>query len=238
MGVDSLYSLFGLPMLFPSFFRSSKKPPPTEKRTVLNDVSWQKFETLLAELGEERQTRLTYFRGKLELMTPIAAHERCNKLIESLVLILAEELHLSVTHLLPVLLKSPELGCATEPDACYYFHNVPSVQGRTELSLPRDPSPDLLIEVALTKSSLDKLPIYATLGIPEIWRYITTPNEDILKGTLLIYGLQGDRYIEQRASQIFPFLSASRALQFLQESDSMSLATSIRLLRSWMKDQV
>jgi Uma2 family endonuclease len=225
-------------MLFPSFFRSSKKPPSTEKRTILNDVSWQKFETLLEELGEQRQTRLTYFRGRLELMTPIAAHERCNKLIESLVLILAEELHLSVTHLMPVLLKSPELGCATEPDACYYFHNVPSVQSRTELSLPRDPSPDLLVEVALTKSNLDKLPIYATLGIPEIWRYITTPNEDILKGTLLIYELQSDRYVEQRTSQIFPFLSANRALQFLQESDSMSLATSIRLLRSWIKEQV
>ncbi|MBI4782540.1 MAG: Uma2 family endonuclease [Oscillatoriophycideae cyanobacterium NC_groundwater_1537_Pr4_S-0.65um_50_18] len=224
-------------MLFPSFFRSSKKPLTTEKRTVLNDVSWQKFETLLAELGEQRQARLTYFRGRLELMTPIAAHERCNKLIESLILILVEEMHLSVTHLMPVLLKSPELVCATEPDACYYFHNVPSVQGRTELNLPRDPSPDLLVEIALTKSSLDKQPIYATLGIPEVWRYITTPDEDILRGTLLIYELQGDRYVEQQTSQFFPFLSASRALQFLQESDSMSLAASIRLLRSWIKER-
>ena len=79
-------------MLFPSFFRSSKALP-TEKRTILSNVNWQKFERLLVELGEERQTRLTYFRGKLELMTPIAAHERCNQLLESLILVLAEELH-------------------------------------------------------------------------------------------------------------------------------------------------
>ena len=85
-------------MLFPSFFRSSKKALPTEKRTILSNVNWQKFERLLVELGEGRQTRLTYFRGKLELMTPIAAHERCNQLLESLILVLAEELHYSRRH--------------------------------------------------------------------------------------------------------------------------------------------
>ncbi|HEY9644392.1 MAG TPA: Uma2 family endonuclease [Coleofasciculaceae cyanobacterium] len=222
-------------MLFPSFFRNPKQAPPTEKRTILTDISWQKFEDLLVELGAERQTRLTYFRGKLELMTPIAAHERCNKLIESLILILVEELHLPVSQLMPILLKAPELGCAVEPDACYYFHTA-AMQGQIELHLPPDPPPDLLVEVALTKSNLDKLPLYATLGIPEVWRYITTPGADVLKGQLLIYQLQDHHYIERQSSLIFPFLPASRVLQFLEASDSMSLATAIRLLRAWIKE--
>lgn len=222
-------------MIFPSFFRSSKKSPPTEKRTVLSDVTWQKFESLVAELGTERQTRLTYYRGKLELMTPIAAHERCNKLLESLIFVIAEELHRPVTNLSSVLLKAPQLGCATEPDACYYFQ-AGQMQGRAELILPPDPLPDLLIEVALTKSNLDKLQLYAALQIPEVWRYITSADEDILKGKLLIYKLQGDRYVESNFSSVFSFLSASRVLQFLQESDSISLAASIRLLRSWVKE--
>ncbi|NJR65175.1 MAG: hypothetical protein HC772_07395 [Leptolyngbyaceae cyanobacterium CRU_2_3] len=241
-------------MPFSSFFRNTKKPPSTEKRTILTDVSWQKFESLLSELGAERQTRLTYFRGKLELMTPIAAHERCNKLIESLILILAEELHLSVSNLIPILLKAPEIGCAVEPDACYYFatlnnlsgspmDSIEAMQGKTELNLPPNPPPDLLVEVAFTKSNLDKLSIYARLGIPEVWRYITKPDEDILKGKLLIYELQDyhpghrqDRYyVERQTSLVFPFLEASRVLQFLEESDSMSLATAVRLLRAWVK---
>jgi Uma2 family endonuclease len=222
-------------MLFPSFFRNPKKAPPTEKRTILTDVSWQKFEALLVELGAERQTRLTYFRGKLELMTPIAAHERCNKLIESLILILAEELALPISHLMPVMLKAPEIGCAVEPDACYYFHTA-AMQGISELNLPADLPPDLLVEVALTKSNLDKLPLYASLGIPEVWRYITTPDQDILKGKLLIYELQEDRYVERLTSPIFPFLPARRVLQFLEESDAMSLAAAVRLLRAWVKE--
>ncbi|MBD3881105.1 Uma2 family endonuclease [Phormidium tenue FACHB-886] len=222
-------------MVFPSFFGSSKKSPPTEKRTVLSDVTWQKFEALLAELGAERQTRLTYYRGKLELMTPIAAHERCNKLLESLIFVIAEELHSSVTNLNSVLLKAPQLGCAIEPDACYYLQ-AEQMQGRAELILPHDPLPDLLIEVALTKSNLDKLQLYTALQIPEVWRYITTADEDILKGKLLIYTLQGDRYTEANFSSVFPFLSANRVQQFLQESDSINLAAAIRLLRSWVKE--
>jgi Uma2 family endonuclease len=224
-------------MLFPSFFRSSKKDLPTEKRTVLPNVSWQKFEQLLAELGEQRQTRLTYFRGKVELMTPIAAHDRCNQLLESLILVLAEELRYPVINLKPVLLRSPDLGCAAEPDACYYFQRSTLMQGKIEIRVPADPAPDLLVEVALTKSQLDKLPIYAALGIPEVWRYVTTDDKEMMKGTLLVYLLQGDRYVESNRSAVFPVLSADRILQFLQESDSISLAASIRLLRSWVKDR-
>ena len=34
-----------------------------------------------------------------------------------------------------------------------------------------DPPPDLVIEVDITRSSLDKLSIYAALRVPEVWRY-------------------------------------------------------------------
>ena len=111
------------------------------------------------------------------------------------------------------------------------------MQGRSEIRLPADPVPNLLVEIALTKSQLDKLPIYAALGVPEVWRYITTDDEEMLKGSLIVYVLQGDRYTESKRSRGFPLLSADRILQFLQESDSISLAASIRLLRSWIKEQ-
>ena len=34
-----------------------------------------------------------------------------------------------------------------------------------------DPPPDLVIEIDITSPSFSKLPIYAQMGIPEIWRY-------------------------------------------------------------------
>lgn len=216
----------------------AKKPLTTEQRVVLPSVNWQQFEQLLLELGVERQTRLTYLRGKLELMTPVAAHERCSKLLDSLILVIADELGLPVTTLAPVLLKAPEIGCATEPDACYYFGASSVSPHTTQLDLTQDPVPHLLVEVALTKSPIEKLSIYATLGIPEVWRYETTAGDEMLKGQLTVYRLQNERYVEATTSAAFSWLPASRIVQFLEQSDSMSLATALRLLRAWIQEQL
>jgi Uma2 family endonuclease len=212
----------------------AKKPLPTEQRIILPDVSWQQFEQLLIELGEARQTRLTYLRGKLEMMTPVEAHERCSRLIDSLIQVVVDELATPITVLMPVTLKHIEMGCAVEPDAGYYLEERPR---QTTLDLTRDLPPDLLVEVALTKSNLQKLPIYASLGVPEVWRYTTTAGEDMLKGKLVIHQLQADHYIERTHSRAFPFLPAERVLAFMEESDSMSLAAALRLLRAWVQER-
>lgn len=214
-----------------------KDRPPNEQRVLLPNVSWEQFEQLIVELGIDRLVRLTYTRGKLEMMTPVAEHDRCHKLLESLVLVVADELKRPVESIAPVMLKSPDLLCATEPDACYYFSN-PSLPNKPDIYLPSDPVPDLLVEVALTQSKLDKLPLYASLAIPEVWRYITTAGEDVLKGKLLIYGLQGDRYISRSHSSIFPGLLGDRILEFLERSDSISLSAALRVLRAWIQEKL
>jgi Uma2 family endonuclease len=212
----------------------AKKVLPTEQRVVLKDVSWQQFEQLLVELGSERQTRLTYLRGKLEMMTPVEAHERCSRLIDSLILVIVDELAVPLTSLIPATLKHAAINCATEPDACYYLEKR---QRTSELDLSQDLPPDLLVEVALTKSTLEKLPIYASLGIPEVWRYVTTVGEEMLKGKLTMYQLQDDQYVERTDSLAFPLLSAARVLEFMEQSDSMGLATALRLLRAWVQER-
>lgn len=211
----------------------AKKSLPVEQRVVLENINWQQFEQLLQELGAERQARLTYWRGRLEMMTPVAAHERCSRLIDSLILVLVDQLAMPITALMPITLKQAEAGCAAEPDACYYLEARPR---QTELDLRQDPPPDLLVEVALTKSQLAKLPIYATLGIPEVWRYITTAGDE-MKGQLSIYQLQDDHYVESKTSLAFPFLAAARVLEFMAQSDSMSLAAALRLLRAWVQER-
>ncbi|MBW4514864.1 MAG: Uma2 family endonuclease [Timaviella obliquedivisa GSE-PSE-MK23-08B] len=214
-----------------------KDRPPNEQRVLLPNVSWEQFEQLVIELGVDRLVRLTYMRGKLEMMTPVAEHDRCHKLLESLVLIIADELKQPVEAIAPVMLKSPDLLCATEPDACYYF-STPSLPHKPEIYIPQDPVPNLLVEVALTQSKLDKLPLYASLAIPEVWRYITTAGEDVLKGKLLIYGLQSDRYLSQSHSSTFPGLSGDRILEFLEQSDSMSLSAALRVFRAWIQEKL
>lgn len=211
-----------------------KKPVPAEQRVVLSDVSWRQFEELLEELGQERRTRLTYLRGKLELMTPMPEHDRCSRLIESLILLVADELGQPVYPRSPVLLKHPEQGCAVEPDACYYFQPGERIDGRTEIDLFQEGPPDLVAEVAITKTTLDKFLIYAQWGIPEVWRYITRAGEDVLKGKLVIHRLQGDRYVETPTSRILPFLTDKKVEEFINQSDAMGLSMALKVLRDWV----
>lgn len=214
-----------------------RKPTPTEKRVTLSGVSWQSFEELLGELGQTRTARLTYDRGKLEMMTPLEEHDRCLRLIESLILVLADELYLKIYSLGSVLLTLPDLGRAIQPDAMYSLQEV-RLQKRAELDMRRAEPPELAIEVAIGKGSLDRDSIYVSMGVPEIWLYTTTVGDDVLKGSLQIYQLQGDTYIATENSKLFPALPGKRVQEFLEQSDTIGLAQALIVLREWSKEQL
>ncbi len=214
----------------------AKKLAPTEKRIVLPGVSWQQFETLLEELGPTRTARLTYDRGKLEMMTPLEEHERCSRLIESLMLVVADEMEIQINSIGSILLKRADLGCVAQPDSSYYLtEKIRS--NRAELDLNQSPPPDVVVEVSITKSSLDKFAIYAALGLPEVWQYWTTIGDNVLRGNLLIYQLQNGQYVECSTSPTFPFLPAKRVLEFLDQSDKIGLAQALTIFRSWIQTQ-
>jgi Uma2 family endonuclease len=223
-----------------------KGPPPSEQRIVLEKVSWRKYEELLAEMEPQRTSRFTYVRGRLEMMTPLEEHERCHKLIESLILVLADETGLRVAGFKSPTLKRADLQLGVELDTAYYIQHEAQMRQASRIDLMADPPPDLVLEVALNKSTLDKLPIYAELGIPEIWRYTSKAGEEFWKGQFQIFcladGVPGgqqpkrDRpYQEVTHGLAFPFLSASRVLGFIEESDSLGLMTALRNLRQWVE---
>lgn len=215
----------------------AKKPVPTEKRIVLPGVSWQQFETLLDELGADRTAHLTYDRGKLEMITPLEEHDRCSRLIESLILVVADELDVPIYSIGSVLLKRSDLECVVQPDAAYYLTEKVRLSSRAELDLKQAPPPDIAVDIAITKSSLNTFGIYAALGLPEVWKYWTTIGDNVLKGNLLIYQLQNGGYVECSTSPTFPFLPAKRVSEFLAQSDAIGLAQALTVFRSWLREQ-
>jgi Uma2 family endonuclease len=63
-----------------------------EQRTVLHNISWETFEALLAETGEDRGSRFAYEDGTLEIMTPLFEHENPKSNFGNFIIALAEEL--------------------------------------------------------------------------------------------------------------------------------------------------
>ena len=146
-------------------------PEIAEQRVILSNISWQTFEQLLKELGDNRATRLAYNEGLFEIMTPLGPHENNNRFIESLIGAIADELNLNIKRFGSLTLKREKKLKGAEPDSCYYLQNEPLVRSKQEIDLDNDPPPDLVLEIDITSGSLDKKPIYAAIGVPELWRY-------------------------------------------------------------------
>ena len=202
----------------------------TEQRTVLHNISWETFETLLKETGEHRGSRFAYDCGTLEIMTPLLEHEsyKCN--LGNFIIALAEELNTEIKSAGSTTLKRRIAKRGIEPDNCYYIQNEPAVRGRQELDLEVDIPPDLAIEIDITSSSVDKFGIYAALGIPELWRY----NGRNLKFHQLLEG----QYIERESSLAFPLISASDMGGFIEQSKNKGEIALLKSFRAWVRDKM
>jgi Uma2 family endonuclease len=213
----------------------NRKPPATEKKVSLPNISWDKFEALLDELGNQRSVHITYDRGKLEMIEPHPAHDRAQRLMESLLLVIADESEDELKNWGSILLKHPPMGLAIQPDACYYLNQRIRLGERAELDLARSPIPQLVVDVQLERADPKRLGMFAALEIPEVWQYVTQMDEETITGDLTLYELIDDRYQPCSNSQIYPFLSRTQVVEFIQQSDTIGLAQSLTLLRSWTK---
>jgi Uma2 family endonuclease len=97
-----------------------------------------------------------------------------------------------------------------EPDACFYVQSAGLIAGKSQLDLRSDPPPDVVVEIDLRHESHSKLPLYAGLGVPEVWRY---DGEAVT-----IFRLQEEQYVPAAASVALPMLSAEILTRFLNLS--------------------
>ena len=144
-------------------------PESVTGRVVLEGVPWSDYESVLALIGD-RALRVTYDRGRMEIEMPSVQHERLKSFIGRLIETYALHANLDV---LPVgsatWRRQPAQG-GLEADECYYVRHYQDVVGKQTIDLSIDPPPDLAVEIDLSTSSLDKAPVYARLGVPELWR--------------------------------------------------------------------
>lgn len=200
---------------------------PVGQSILLENVSWQVFESLLIEIGDHRAARLAYDRGMLEIMAPLPEHEYYKEAIGVLVQDLADDLDLDYETLGSSTWKRQDLLAGVEPDNCFYFQNELVIRGKLDFDLTQDPPPDLVLEIDLTSKSLNRLPIYARLGVPEIWRYD--------EGKIVIYQLQDQAYIETSKSLAFPQFPVQQIIPFIQQNRSAGKKAMRRAFRDWVR---
>ena len=189
--------------------RAVPAPLADQQHIVLDDVSWEFYEHLLREIGE-RHLRVTYCDGRLEIMSPLPKHERWSRRIASLISILCLELRIPLVVLGSTTFRDAAKRKGLEPDECFYLQNAEAA-ARMEDEFDPDvhPPPDLAVEIDITRRSISRQPIYAALGVSELWRF------DGERLEVLILGSDG-RYRAHGSSIAFPFLSIPDFEQFLR----------------------
>ena len=194
---------------------------------ILHGVSWETYERLVDDFQESHAAHFAYDRGVLEIMVLSAEHERPNRTIALLVEEVALEMGIDVDNVGSHTFMREDLARGFEPDTCFYIQNADRVSGKARIDLAVDPPPDLVIEIDIAHPSLDKLPLYAAAGVPEVWRYADNG--------VTIYRLAGDAYHRQEESLVLPGLTSQLLSQFMQDSTTMKRTAWVRRVREWAR---
>lgn len=202
-----------------------------ETRTLLHHVSWETYQSLLRDHEHQASPRFTFTQGDLEIMSPLPKHERLKENLSLMISALAEALEIDHEGFGSTTYKREDIRGGFEPDASFYIENLPAVNGKEKLDFTIDPPPDLVIEIDLTHSSIDKLSIFAAFGVPEVWRH------DGIELKILI--LENRTYHEREASKVLsPRITRELVMGLLMMRNTMTLPAWLRSVRATMQNGI
>jgi Uma2 family endonuclease len=198
---------------------------------VFHDVTWNDYEDMLRLVGE-RPIRVTYDRGTMEVFMPSLGHEGDSYLLGRMVDTLTEEFEIPVEGGGTTTHKREDLDKGAEPDQCYWLREKAElIRGKRELNLTVDPAPDLVIEVDVTRGSLDRLKVFSALGVPEVWRSDAR--------TLQFFHRQNrGAYRARRYSRNFPTVPVDLVSRFLERGRASDKTGWIRSFRNYIRENL
>jgi Uma2 family endonuclease len=180
--------------------------------------------------ADQRAVRLTYDRGLLEFMTLSHEHEALDRLLGRLIVVLTEELGLPLRSGGSTTLRRRKRRRGLEPDECYWIAHEPLIRQKDVIDLRVDPPPDLAVEIDVSRSSVNRMAIYAALGVPEVWRF---------DGQTLTFHVlaAGGQYSESSRSLLFTQLAPADLLVFLSLRGQFDENTVVRQFRAWVRQR-
>jgi Uma2 family endonuclease len=202
---------------------------PENTLVTFHDVSWEEYEEFLRDIGEARGLRVSYDDGKLQVMTISSEHESYAWFIGKLMATISLRLRIEIRFFGSATIKKKRKKKGNEPDACFYVQSASVIGNKVKLDFETDPPPDIALEIDIHHESRAKLPIYAALGVPEVW---------IFDGRkLTIYLLRGDQHVEGMQSRALPMLSDAVLTDFLTRMPKDGELKTLLAFEQWVMSQ-
>jgi Uma2 family endonuclease len=177
-----------------------------ERRFVLHGVPWRTYVALRDELDQGGAgVKMTYLEGTLELMSPSMLHEDAKKIIARLIEVWAMEHDVDLRGFGGTTFRREAKARGLEPDECYKL-------GKLE----EDGVPDIALEVIVSSALVDKMAVYAGLGVAEVWEW--RPGS----ATIAVHRLVGGTYERRERSEALPDLDLAVVARFVQPGENQT----------------
>jgi Uma2 family endonuclease len=201
------------------------------QRFVFSDVDWPFYQEISRRL-EGRGAFVTYYKGRLEVVTTSLLHELTSGLIAIMISVMAEEADIPMMAAKRSTLDREDLDEGTEPDESFYIANELRMRGRTKIDLAVDPPPDLAIEVEVTRRLGARRNIYRDLGVPEIWVYGAAGLQVQIR--------QDGNYVDVASSPTFPLVASQEMTECIRaglKQDQTAFTKAFRRRVRELRDQ-
>lgn len=192
---------------------------------MLRYVRWDTYERLVADHEDARSPRFTYDRGVLEIVSPGSLHESLSQLVTSMMTVIAETQDIDVAALGSTTFKDAGWDRGFEPDACFYLKDAARVRGLRRIVPRVDPAPEIVFEADITRSSIDKMALYAQFGVAEVWRHDGAAAS--------IHVLTDGSYRQADRSVAVPGLDAEILTRLLADGLTTRLPRWLGQVRAW-----
>jgi Uma2 family endonuclease len=200
---------------------------------ILTDIRWEEYERLL-ELRRQSGFRaeIDYSQGRLEIMTHGNIHERFKSLLGRIVSALCEELQVPMVLGGNCTIQREDLDRGFEPVDWFYIGptaiSMMEPTAMRSLNFQTDPPPSLAIEIEISRRLLDRIDLYAAIGVLELWRFDGSK--------FAIWSLQANgTYLPVQSSRYFPGVSSSAIAGCVIDMTTVDDAARLRRFREWIR---
>ncbi len=200
---------------------------PADTVVTFHNVTWDEYEELLAQVGEASGLRISYNDGTLKVMSLSSEHEKYVDFIKCLVAQIRVRLRINILFFGSATMRKHKNMKGNEPDACFYVQTADVIGNRIHLDFAVDPPPDVVVEVDVHHRSAENDPIYAALGVSEIWRYD--------ESAVTILHLQHDDYVQAETSCALPMLTTQVLTEYLTQMRQDGEFKAILAFDEWLQ---
>lgn len=195
---------------------------------ILAHTDWEGY-LRCREALERGNVRITYDGGMIEFMSPSEEHEHAKS---------------DVGHLLAAFLEEKEIDYAVgggptmriprekglEPDDSFYIGVNAPLRGAVAPPERDVHPPDLVIEIEVSRSALNRLEIFQRLGVREVWRYLFDEQR------IVVHRLTPEgTFHEQDFSSLLPDLPLGGLAHFVQRGTGETTGRIVADFRSWVR---